>query len=272
MNPKIKKILPYFLLLIMFLTFGAFIAYPSFRGSTSEEAKQDAKDEKKLEEKKYSKEELDKLRVYEEAKKLGVVKPDNNGVYDLKLFEIKDLSIDRIENCLPAKEYYYISFKINKKPGIKQKFLSEHSIDRVFLKTNRGIYTVSVFYDLPERKGGMNEYPPDHHCIKGTKVEGYYSFYSKKEIGEEDNNVHFLFSLKKDEKFLQLGFISSFYEDPKYIDSGKSLKDIENKTEFVYSKGFFIDVSKIKIETKQHKGDVENMVDNPDGEDYDTKY
>ena len=104
MNPKIKKILPYFLLLIMFLTFGAFIAYPSFRGSTSEEAKQDAKDEKKLEEKKYSKEELDKLRVYEEAKKLGVVKPDNNGVYDLKLFEIKDLSIDRIENCLPTKE------------------------------------------------------------------------------------------------------------------------------------------------------------------------
>ena len=71
---------------------------------------------------------------------------------------------------------------------------------------------------------------------------------------------------------MQFGFISSFYEDPKYIDSGKSLKDIENKTEFVYSKGFFIDVSKIKIETKQHKGDVENMVDNPDGEDYDTKY
>ena len=108
MNPKIKKILPYFLLFIMFLTFGAFIAYPSFRGSTPEETKQDTKNVKKLEEKKYSKEELDKLKVYEEAKKLGIIKPDNNGVYDLKLFEIKDFNIDRIENCLPKKEYYYI--------------------------------------------------------------------------------------------------------------------------------------------------------------------
>ena len=272
MNPKIKKILPYFLLFIMFLTFGAFIAYPSFRGSTSEEAKQDAKDEKKLEEKKYSKEELDKLRVYEEAKKLGVVKPDNNGVYDLKLFEIKDFNIDRIENCLPKKEYYYISFKINKKQGIKQKLLSEHSIDKMFIKTNRGIYTLFLSVDPPGRNGRVSQYPPGHHCVKDEKVEGYYDFYTKEEIDEEGNDVHFIFSLKKDEKFLQFGFISTFYEDPKYIDSGKSLKDVENKTEFIYSKGFFIDASKIKIETKQRKGDVNNLVENPYSEDYDVKY